>query len=100
MDESRRFCLPPSRVGNRPGERVGDLARDGTDVLLICGSEEFRPFLETGISADRRPEIEGRLRIEVIPALEHSLLNWKDRDKVAAMMLTHVLSRFRQAPAR
>ena len=71
----------------------------GTDVLLICGCEEFEPFSYTGINAVCRGEREAGLRIEVIPTLEHSLLPSSDRDRVAELIRAHVLTRFRSAPA-
>ena len=86
-------------LGNRPGERVRDLVHAGTDVLLICGCEEFEPFSYTGINAVCRGEREAGLRIEVIPTLEHSLLPSSDRDRVAELNCAHVLTRFRLPPA-
>jgi hypothetical protein len=88
-----------SPLRNRPGERLRDLVRAGTDVLLICGCEEFEPFSHTGINAVRRGEREARLRIEVVPTLEHSLLLSSDRDRVAELICAHILTRFRSAPA-
>ncbi len=93
-----RLRLVETSLGNRPGERLGDLAGAGTDVLLICGSEEIQPFTETGLGAARGADTEGRLRVEVIPSLEHSLLSSKDRDEVAALIVDHVFARFRRAP--
>ena len=91
----RRIAAP---LRSRPGDRLGDLIKAGTDVLLICGSEEFQPFLETGVLAVRRADPVGRLQIEVIPALEHSLLPAKDRAMVSELVLAHVFARFRRAP--
>jgi pimeloyl-ACP methyl ester carboxylesterase len=84
-------------LGNRPGQRLGGLADSGTDVLMICNPEGMHPFLETGINDVRRGQREGRLQIEVIPTLEHSLLPSRDRDLVTALVLGHVRTRFRQA---
>ena len=91
----RRIAAP---LRSRPGDRLGDLIKAGTDVLLICGSEEFQPFLETGVLAVRRADPVGRLQIEVIPALEHSLLPAKDRAMVSELVLAHVFARFRRPP--
>jgi pimeloyl-ACP methyl ester carboxylesterase len=84
--------------GSRPGERLGDLIDAGTDVLLICNSAGIQPFLETGTSDVHRGQREGRLQIEVIPTLEHSLLPSRDRDLVTDLVINHVRKRFRQAP--
>ena len=91
----RRFLARPK---NRPGQRLEDLVAQGTDVLLVCGPQEIRPFLETGLhssSADQRRE---GLRIEVIPTLEHALLWSRDRDEVADLMYDHVVGRFSAPP--
>ena len=90
----RRIAAP---LRNRPGDRLGDLLKAGTDVLLICGTEEFQPFLETGVEAVRRAGGRG-LQIEVIPTLEHSLLPARDREAVSDLILAHVLGRFRIPP--
>ncbi len=82
---------------NRPGERLGDLVDAGTDVLLICSPEEIQPFFETGTRAVHRAQRGGGLQIEVIPTLEHSLLPSGDRDRVAELILDHVLARFHRA---
>jgi pimeloyl-ACP methyl ester carboxylesterase len=83
---------------NRPGERVGDLVNAGTDLLLICGAEDIQPFTETGLGAVRRAESQGRLQVEEIPTLEHSLLSARERDEVAELIVGRLLSRFGPAP--
>lgn len=75
---------------NRPGERLEDLVESGTDVLLIGGPTEMRPFAETGLSVDHMTPPEGRLQVEVLPTLQHSLLSRKDRDEVASIVIEHV----------
>ena len=85
---------------NRPGERLGDLVEDGTDVLLICGPHEISPFSETGLKPARRDRPEERLRIEVIPNLDHGLYPSRDRERVTELILDFVLTRFRRPPER
>jgi pimeloyl-ACP methyl ester carboxylesterase len=85
---------------NRPGERLGDLVGAGTDVLLISNREEIQPFLETGTRAVQRAQRKERLRIEVIPTLEHALLPSRDREQVTELILDHVRTRFGRAPVR
>jgi pimeloyl-ACP methyl ester carboxylesterase len=105
----RRFPAFTSRVGRRlwtvigffrngPGARLGDLARAGTYVLLICNDHEVQPFLESGVSAVRRAEHRGRLQIEVISTLDHGLLPSKDRQQVTQLILDYVRTRFRKPP--
>jgi pimeloyl-ACP methyl ester carboxylesterase len=83
---------------NRPGERLGDLVEDGTDVLLICGPQEISPFSETGLKPARRGGPEERLQIEVIPELDHGLYPSRDREGVTELILDFVLTRFRLPP--
>jgi len=83
---------------NRPGERLGNLARAGTDVLLICGPREISPFLETGMKPARPDQPEERLQIEVIPTLDHGLYPLRDRERVTGLILDHVLARFHRGP--
>jgi pimeloyl-ACP methyl ester carboxylesterase len=105
----RRFPAFTSRVGRRlwtvigffrngPGARLGDLARAGTYVLLICNDHEVQPFLESGVSAVRRAEHRERLQIEVISTLDHGLLPSKDRQQVTQLILDYVRTRFRKPP--
>jgi pimeloyl-ACP methyl ester carboxylesterase len=86
-----RSLLSPS---NRLGDRLADLAETGTDVYMISGPEEIRPFLHSGIRAIRRAQETGRLRMDVIPALDHAVRPSSDRDEVAQRIVDHVLSRF------
>jgi pimeloyl-ACP methyl ester carboxylesterase len=79
---------------NQPGERVAELAESGTDVFLIGGSEELRPFLYSGASAVRRAQRNGGLRMEEIPALDHALRRSEDRDEVTRLIIDHVLNHF------
>jgi pimeloyl-ACP methyl ester carboxylesterase len=83
---------------NRPGERLGELVGAGTDVLLICGPQEIRPLLETGLSTDRPSRRSDRLQVEVLPTLQHSLLSTTDRDKVTGVIIDHVLAEFHRQP--
>ncbi len=79
----------------QPGESLGELAESGTDVLLIAGPEEIRPFLYSGVRAVRRAQRNGRLRMEEIPTLDHGLAPSKDRDEITRLTIDHVISNFR-----
>ena len=87
----RRFLARPK---NRPGQRLEDLVAQGTDVLLVCGPQEIRPFLETGLHPSAPGSRREGLRTEVIPTLEHALLWSRDREEVADLMFNHVVGRF------
>lgn len=102
----RRLPTPTTKVSHRlwsvvgffrngPGARLGNLAQAGTEVLLICNDHEIQPFLESGVSAVRRPELKARLHIEVIHTLNHGLLPSRDREQVTELILDYVLTRFR-----
>ena len=75
--------------GCYPGERLGDLSASGTDVLLISGPEEIRPFEQTGVPARGTD-----LRIEVLNGLDHALRDSKDRTEVGDMIIAHIVGRF------
>jgi pimeloyl-ACP methyl ester carboxylesterase len=80
---------------NQPGDRLDELVESGTDVFLIGGPEELRPFLHSGVSAIRRAQRTGRLRMDEIPSLDHALRRSRDRDIVVRLIVEHVLSHFR-----
>jgi alpha-beta hydrolase superfamily lysophospholipase len=85
-----------SRSGPAAGGPAGELAklaRAGTDVFLICGPEEMRPFAKTsdllGTLDDR-----SRLQLEVIPPLDHALRRPSDREDVTRAILLHLEQQF------
>jgi pimeloyl-ACP methyl ester carboxylesterase len=105
----RRFPKPVTRLSGRLwsvvgffrdglGARLGDLVRAGTEVLLIGNEHEVQPFMESGVSAVRRPEQKARLQIEVIHTLNHGLVPSRDRQQVTELVLDFVLTRFRRPP--
>lgn len=79
---------------NQPGERLAELAESGTDVFLICGPGELRPFLHSGVRAIRRAQRNGGLRMKEIPALDHALRRPADRDEVTQLVVDHVVNHF------
>jgi dienelactone hydrolase len=76
-----------------PAAELAGLARSGTDVFLICGPEEMRPFAKApdllGTPGDR-----GRLHLEVIPHLDHALRRPSDREDVTRAILAHLEQHF------
>ncbi len=80
-------------VAGGPAGELAKLARAGTDVFLICGPEEMRPFAKApdllGTQDDR-----SRLHLEVIPTLDHALRRPSDREDVTRAILTHLEQHF------
>ncbi len=81
---------------NQPGERLAELAESGTDVFLICGLGELRPFLHSGVRAVRRAQRNGCLLMNEIPTLDHALRPPADREAVTQLITAHVISHFGQ----
>jgi dienelactone hydrolase len=76
-----------------PAAALADLARAGTDVFLICGPEEMRPFAKAPDLLDR-PGDRARLHLELIPPLDHALRRPSDRELVTRAILAHVDQQF------
>ncbi|MGO9964695.1 MAG: hypothetical protein ACLPUG_14885 [Acidimicrobiales bacterium] len=91
---SRRLWSVVGFFRNGPGARLGDLARAGTDVLLIGNDHELQPFLESGVTAVGRAQRREHLRIEAISNLDHGLLPSRERQQVTELILDYVLTRF------
>jgi alpha-beta hydrolase superfamily lysophospholipase len=76
-----------------PAAGLAQLALAGTDVFLICGPEEMRPFAKApellGSPGDR-----SRLRLELIPQLDHALRRPSDREDVTRAILAHLEQQF------
>jgi hypothetical protein len=76
-----------------PAAALAELARAGTDVFLICGPEEVRPFAKApdllGSAGDR-----SRLHLEVMPPLDHALRRPSDREEVTRAILAHLGQQF------
>lgn len=88
-----------SHPRRRPGAWLRTLTRAGTDVLVVNGEREHRPF-RLGMSRRRQARLErtGLLRIEYRQDLEHGLLLGDQRAMVTELVTAHVLDRF--APRR
>lgn len=84
----------PGRARSGPGEHLASLASTGSNVLLICGSEEIRPFRYAAERSKQSSNVRGQLRTEVIPALDHALRRPKDRDEVSDLILEFAREHF------
>jgi alpha-beta hydrolase superfamily lysophospholipase len=86
------------RVANRfrgqrgPAAWLGALVADGVDVLCICGEDEGRQLLEGGRRSIDRLAASGRLRIDVVPGLDHALMPFEQRQAVAEALTGYVLA--------
>ncbi len=85
-----------SRSGQAAGGPAGELAKlagAGTDVFLICGPEEMRPFAKA-LDLLGTPDDRSRLHLEVIPPLDHALRRPSDREDVTRAVLAHLEQHF------
>jgi alpha-beta hydrolase superfamily lysophospholipase len=89
-----------SHPRRRPGSWLPTLIGQGTDVLVITGEREDRPF-RMGVRRRLQARLErtGRLRIEHWEELEHGLLLGAQRTMVTDLLTEHVVSRFGAGPA-
>jgi hypothetical protein len=76
-----------------PAAALAQLARAGTDVFLICGPEEMRPFAKAPELLDS-PADRSRLRLELMPTLDHALRRPSDRENVTRAILDHLDQQF------
>lgn len=85
--------------GRRSGKWLGELARQGTDTLLVCGDSEIRPIRQ-GITATRLRRLQrtGQLRLEHLAGLQHDLFLADQRSLVTSLVTEHVLARFSGQP--
>jgi hypothetical protein len=67
----------------------------GSDVLIVCGEESFRP-IRHGASPRLLDHLEGRgrLRLAYLPELEHGLLIGRQRLQVQDLVTEHIRMRF------
>jgi hypothetical protein len=80
-----------SRRG-RMADWLDELVDEGVDCVFICGEGEAQPFLQSPhLDRHRR---DGRVRLEVLPGLDHGLLNAQLRQHSRDLLTDHVLARF------
>jgi hypothetical protein len=76
-----------------PGRSLTRLTQSGVDVLMVNGSVEDN-MLRRGEQRRFRALLrKGRLAMETIPGLEHTLLERTGRDQVSALLHAHVTRR-------
>jgi len=69
------------------------LTKSGVDVLVVVGSEESRGLYRGDHRRIRALIGKGRLCIETVPNLEHSLLERTGRDRVSELLSDYVARR-------
>lgn len=76
-----------------PSSAFGELAEARTDVLLVCGRLEARPYRRArGLVAGL--EATGTFRLEVLEEIDHSLFGAAARIEVGRLLVDHLRSRF------
>jgi pimeloyl-ACP methyl ester carboxylesterase len=73
------------------------LAANGTEMLLLASSEDLMPFpwLPIVRTFDRRRVVSTpRCRVEIVPGLDHNMLNAVGRGRAAAILDKYVLEKF------
>jgi alpha-beta hydrolase superfamily lysophospholipase len=75
-----------------PGRGLARLVEGGTELLLVCGEEDARPFRARSGSTLRRLERSGRVHFEVVGGLDHLMLEREARES-ALRLLVERLSR-------
>ena len=76
-----------------PGRTLERLGRSDVDVLIVAGTDEARRLRRGEQRRFRALVRKGRLRMEVLPDLDHSLLNRSSRDRVGALLDAYVARR-------
>jgi len=81
-------------VETTSAERLAKVVDAGVNVLVIAGTDEGR-WLRGGEGRTfRQMESTGRFRMEVIPALEHTLFERRTREIAAGMLTDHLHANF------
>jgi esterase/lipase len=91
MPDSGWWFLDRLRASARPAQILGRLADSGVDVLVVAGPGEARLLTRSDRRAFRALVGTGRLRMETVPHLEHSLLERTGRARVAELLRQHVV---------
>ena len=124
ISERRRFCLPPNSIvalakqrrlilairdrypnltwrlrhllfsQNLAAPRFRELVDRGIETLLICGPLEAAAFRQSGPRLMEQLEHTDRFHLEIIPDLDHSLLDLESRDRARRCVAQFVISRF------
>jgi pimeloyl-ACP methyl ester carboxylesterase len=87
---SWKIGTKPGRNRTGPAEQLAELVRSGTNVLLVCGTEEMRPFRRAADNLGSGSDVSRGLRMELVPALDHALRRPSDRSRVSEVVVEYV----------
>ncbi len=73
---------------------LAQLVADGVDTYCICGEDEARPLTEGTQLAQLQASKDSCLRVEVVPGLDHALIDAGQRALVSDRLTEHLLARF------
>lgn len=76
-----------------PAQGLPALVDDGTDVLLVCGRFEVRPYRRCRAMVERLAAT-GRFRLEAIEWIDHSLFGAAAAERVWGLLIDHLEDRF------
>lgn len=82
------------RLHASPAAGLALLVDQGVDTLLMCGSEDARPFLTRAAWDLRRLGHTGRFRLDVVDGMDHALLGRPQRQLAGERLTAHVLAHF------
>jgi len=77
-----------------PRSWLAQLMADGVDTYCICGEDEARPLTEGTQLAQLQASEGSCLRVEVVPGLDHALIDADQRALVSDRLTEHLLARF------
>jgi alpha-beta hydrolase superfamily lysophospholipase len=70
-----------------PGRGLARLVEGGTELLLVCGEDDARPFRARSGSTLRRLERSGRVHFEVVNGLDHLMLEREARESALRLLV-------------
>ncbi len=86
-------------VEQSPARVVGKLVNAGVRTILVSGELEYRAMWRGERSSRRQLERSGRLRLVVVPHMDHEMLQRDSRQRVTKIITDYVLCAHRRAPA-
>ena len=81
-------------ITHPPADTLRRLSDSGTDVLVVCDDYDawvLQRGARRALGRSRRP---GRVRIEVVEGIDHTLFGREGRDKALELVVDHVVSAF------
>jgi hypothetical protein len=82
--------------------RIGQRLRSQSDILLLLSPEDISPLRRVPILGEvfrRRLESSDRVRVEIVPGMDHSILSTLGRNRAVAILDRHVIENYVQDAA-